>query len=202
LLVGAVVIRYVEVRRVGDVEGLNPELNRRALSDREVLEQRQINVTEVGPEHRIAWSISNRSQWLRCEGCRIEELRQSVVTQARIRNRVRPVCSAGVLRDSTVVEAVSFAIAFDWVVRTGTAADDREDLSTLPASDQIRLPSAESKLLNAGKLPAELQFVVERESKAVLDVGVRIAVFGRPNIGRKRVAPPLIALLGEGAGIC
>src|ERR1700722_7915128 len=68
LLVRAVVVRYVEVRRVGDVEGLNPELNCRAFGDRKVLEQRQINVTEVRAEHRVALSVSDRTQGLRGEG--------------------------------------------------------------------------------------------------------------------------------------
>ena len=68
LLIRAVVVRYVEVRRVGDVEGLNPELNCRPFGDREVLEQRQINVTEVRAEHRVALGVTNRSQGLRSEG--------------------------------------------------------------------------------------------------------------------------------------
>ena len=40
LLVRAVVVRDVEVRRVGDVEALDTELNCRAVRDREVLEER------------------------------------------------------------------------------------------------------------------------------------------------------------------
>jgi len=40
LLIRAVVVRYVKVRGVGDVEGLDPELNGRAFRDREVLEER------------------------------------------------------------------------------------------------------------------------------------------------------------------
>ena len=202
LLVRAVVVRYVEVRRVGDVEALDPELHGHTFGDREVLEERQVEVAEVRTEHRIALSVSDRSQGLRSEGCRIEELAEGMVAQARIFDSVWPVRPAGVLRDCTVVEAVSFAIAFDGIVGTGAAADDREDLSTLPASDHIRLPSGESELLNAGEFLAELQFVVDREAEAVLDVSVRVAVFvGRTKVGGKRIAPTLIALLGEGAGV-
>src|SRR5271170_1432176 len=96
--------------------------------------------------------------------------------QARIFDCVWPIRSSGVLRDSTVAEAVRSAIAFDGIVGTGAAADDREDLSTLPSSDHIRLPSGESKLLNTSELLAELQFVVDREAEAVLEVSVRVEI--------------------------
>ena len=72
--------------------------------------------------------------------------------------------------------------------------------STLPAGDQIRLPSGEGRLLEAGETPAELEFVVERQGEAVLQVSIRWAVFGRSDVCGKGVAPTLIALLG--ACIC
>ena len=59
------------------------------------------------------------------------------------------------------------------------------------------LPSGEECLLDAGELLAVLQFVVEREGEAVLNVVFRDAVLGRPDVGGKGVAPTLVALLGE-----
>src|ERR1700733_2428193 len=124
-----------------------------------------------------------------------------MVTQARIFDCVWPIRSAGVLRDRTVVEAVSFAITLYRIVCTGAAADDREDLSTLPACDQVRLPTGEGHLFEAGELLAVLQLVVELHGEAVLQVSIRRAVFGRADVGGKGITPTLIALLGEGAGI-
>src|SRR6202046_2240179 len=124
-----------------------------------------------------------------------------MVAQARIFDSVGPVRSTGVLRDCAVVETVSLAITLYRIVGTSAAADDREDLSTLPASDHIRLPSGERRLLEASEILAVLEFVVDREGETILQVSVRRAVFCRSDVCGKGVAPTLITLLGEGAGI-
>ncbi len=60
---------------------------------------------------------------------------------------------------------------------------------------------AKNSLLDAGELLPVLQFVVERESEAVLDVVVRFAVLDLTDLVRIGVAPTLVALLGEAADI-
>src|ERR1700679_1241102 len=105
-----------------------------------------------------------------------------MVTQARIRNGIWPVSPVGVLRNGTVVVAVRRGgwgrwAAVERIVCAGTTADNREDLSALPTSDQICLPSGEGRLLEAGKLFSVLQFIVEREGEAILEVRVRFAIF-------------------------
>lgn len=76
------------VWRIGDVEGFDSELDGGMFRDGEVLEEREVEVAEARSEQRIAPGVSNGSQGLRSEGSRIEELRQGLVSQARIRNRI------------------------------------------------------------------------------------------------------------------
>ena len=63
------------------------------------------------------------------------------------------------------------------------------------------LPTAES-LLDPGKLLAELEFVVQREGKAILDVGSAMPYSVARILVGSALLQPLIALLGEVAGIC
>ena len=74
LLVTAVVVRDEEVWRVGDVEALCAELEVDPFRDREVLEDGEVYVTEVGSKQRVALRGSNGSEGLRGEVCRVEEL--------------------------------------------------------------------------------------------------------------------------------
>src|SRR5580658_11207944 len=66
--------REDEAGSVADVVGLRTELQVHALGHREVLEERQIHVTEVGAEERVARRIANFPGRLRGEGGSIEEL--------------------------------------------------------------------------------------------------------------------------------
>lgn len=60
----ATAISDVEIRRVGDIKALGPELHLQTLRDGEVLEDRQINMAEVGPEQRVSMGGSNGSKGL------------------------------------------------------------------------------------------------------------------------------------------
>ena len=100
------------------------------------------------------------------------------------------------MRDGAIVEAEAFG-----TVGADAAVDDGEGLSTLPNRDHIGLPTGEERLLDAGELLAVLQFVVEREGEAVLNVVLRFAVLDLADLVRIRVAPALIALLGEAADV-
>ena len=68
LLVTAVVVRDEEVWRVGDVEALCAELEVDPFRDREVLEDGEVYVTEVGSKQRVALRVANGSEGLRSEG--------------------------------------------------------------------------------------------------------------------------------------
>src|SRR5579863_9077938 len=70
----AAAIADVEVGCIGDIEALRTELHLHALGDGKVLEDRQIDMSKVGPEQRVPTSSSNGSQWLRSEGCDVKEL--------------------------------------------------------------------------------------------------------------------------------
>lgn len=81
-------------------------------------------MTEVGSEHRVALGVSNGSEGLRRKRRRIEELRQSLVTETRIANLIGTICSSTILWSCTVVEAVQLAIAFDGIVCASTGFYD------------------------------------------------------------------------------
>ena len=119
LLVAGVVVCDEEVRRVGDVERLCTELQVHSFRDREVFEDGQVDMAEVGSKQRVALRVPDGSERLRSEGRRVEELRIGLVAQAGILDGVRPIISTAVLGDRTVVEAMCNAIAFDWIVYTG-----------------------------------------------------------------------------------
>ena len=142
-LVSAVVVRDVEVRRVGDVERLDPELDVQTLRGGKVFEERQVDVPEVGSNQRVALRVADRSQGLRREGGRVEELVNGLVAHTGAANRVRTVGSTTVLVDRTVVEPVRGAVAFNRVISTRAAIDDAEWLAGLPDSDGVHLPSVQ-----------------------------------------------------------
>src|ERR1700677_2209996 len=165
LLVSAIGVVDVEVRRVGDVQGFDTELQVHTLRDRKVLEERHVDVAEVGAKERVALGVPDGSEGLRSKGRRIEELRQSFVTERRVHNRVGTIGAAAILRNRTIAESETVR-----VVCAATRFDDREGLSALPDGDHIGLPSGEDSLFDAGEFLTVLDFVVERESKTVLDV--------------------------------
>jgi hypothetical protein len=92
------------------------------------------------------------------------------VTKPRVRNLVGTIVPAAVLRGCSIVEAVGLAITLDGIVDAAARVDDREGLTTLPHSDHVGLPSGERGLLDTGEALSELQFVVQTEREAVLDV--------------------------------
>src|ERR1700751_3587960 len=124
-------------------------------------------MAEVGTSQRVALGVPNRSERLRSEGRRVEELRQAVGPAMRISNCVGTILPAAVLRDSAIVEAVRPAVALNRIVGSGAAADDGEGLAALPGSDGVDLPASEESLFDPCELLAVLEFVVQREGEAV-----------------------------------
>ena len=97
----AVPQREDEAGRVADVVGLRTELQVHALRHREVLEERQIHVTEVGAEERVARRIANFPGRLRCEGGDVEELGLRPVS-TRVEESVGAIPTTAVIRHSTI----------------------------------------------------------------------------------------------------
>src|SRR5580692_2848049 len=149
----------------------------------------------VWSEQRITPSGPNCSQGLGGKCCGVEKVRQALVALPRISDLVGTILSAAILWGCTIIEAVLFAVALDGIVDATASVNDRERFSTLPGSNRIDLPSGERRLFEAGKVLAILQFIVQRESKAVLDVVLRNAVLDLPNPGWIGVAPALVATL-------
>src|SRR5580704_10550952 len=97
----AVPQREDEAGCVADVVGFRTELHVHALGHREVLEERQIHVTKVGTEERVARRIANFPGRLRCEGGDVEELGLRPVS-TRVEQSVGTISAAAVIRHSPV----------------------------------------------------------------------------------------------------
>jgi hypothetical protein len=80
----AAAISDIEVRRVRDVEALCAEPHLYTFLDRKVLEDGEVDMAEVGSKLRVAPGVSNRSECLWSEGCRIEEFSQTLIAYVRI----------------------------------------------------------------------------------------------------------------------
>jgi hypothetical protein len=144
-------------------------------------------VTEVGASQRVALGVAYGSERLRSEGCCIEEPAEGLGTRLRLRNLIGTVCTTTtatvVLRGGPIVVAEAFGI-----VSAKAAVDDGEGFPTLRNRDYIGLPAGEERLLDASELFAVLQFVVEREGEAVLDVVFGLSVLDLADLVGIRVA--------------
>ena len=127
-------------------------------------------MAEVRSEKRVALGVSNRSEWLGSECRGVEELSVGLVRRSCIADLVWPILPSAVERGRTIVIAVLFAIALDRIIGAAAGFGDRERLATLSDRDRIRLPSREDCLLDTSEALSELQFVIKRERKAILDV--------------------------------
>src|SRR3984885_6240530 len=93
--------RKNEAGCVADVVGLRTELQVHAFCHREVLEERQIHVTEIGAEERVARRIANFPGRLRCKGGGVEELGLRPVS-TRVEESVGAIPATTVIRHSTI----------------------------------------------------------------------------------------------------
>ena len=66
--------RQVQVRMIGGVEGLPPELQHLLLAEVEIFNERSIHVQDAGPDQRVAARIAEGAERLRRKGCLIEEM--------------------------------------------------------------------------------------------------------------------------------
>lgn len=98
-------------------------------------------MAEVWPELRVALGVSNRSEWLRSEGCRIEEFSQTLIAYVRILDLVGAILPSAVKWGGTIVVAMLFTIAFDRVMGAAARFSDGEWLAALPRRNCVRLPS-------------------------------------------------------------
>src|SRR5579863_1770114 len=125
----------IKVWRVGEIEALRSELHLQAFRDWKVLENGEIDVTELGSKQRIALSVPYGSERLRSKRSGIEELRIGLVAETGILDLVRAVLPAVVERGGAIVIAVLFAVTFDWVIRAAPGFGNRKRLAALPGHD-------------------------------------------------------------------
>ena len=102
----AVPQREDEAGRVADVVGLGTELQVHTLGQRKVLEERQIHVTEVGAEERIARRIANFPGRLRCKGGDVKELGLRPVSTG-VEESVGAIPATAVIRHSAISVGLS-----------------------------------------------------------------------------------------------
>ena len=157
----AAAIADVEVGRIGDIEAFRPELHLHVLGDGKVLEDREIDMSKVGPEQRISTSSSNVSQWLRSEGCDVEELDLALVAQPGILDLIRAILTPAVERRSPVVITMLLPIALDRVISAAARFGNGERLAALPCRDRIHLPSRQSESLETGEILSILKGIIK-----------------------------------------
>jgi hypothetical protein len=92
----AAAISNVEVRSVRNVEALCTELHLYTFRNRKVLEDGEVDMTEVGSELGVTLGVSDRPECLRSEGCRIEEFSQAPIAYVRILNLVGTILPSAV----------------------------------------------------------------------------------------------------------
>ena len=152
-------------------------------------------MAEVGPELRVTLRVSDRSQFLRSEGCGIEEFSQTSIAYMRILDLVGTILPSAIEWGGAIVVAVLFTIAFDRVISTAAGFGDGEWLAALPRRDRVRLPSGESELLDASEGLSKLELIVKRKGEAALNVVLRNAVLDLTDVVRIGIAPTLVAAL-------
>ena len=119
------VLHAAELRMVEGIERLEPELEAQLLRNREVLEQRQVEVVDAGRAQDVATGAAKDARrWLR-EGALVEPLVNSTSGSAlRVADEVRPVGAEG------VEEAA------------GIRRRNRDRKSLLERGDAVHLPAA------------------------------------------------------------
>src|SRR5271156_688051 len=198
----AVPQREDEAWRVANVVGLGTELQVHALGQRKVLEERQIHVTEVGAEERIARRIADFPRRLRCEGGDVEELGLRLVS-TRVEQRVRPIPATAVIRYRAIRVGLGDRLPGGRIdvgrgvviARPGIASivENREGLTALPDGDGIDLPTCERLFRYTCPVLAILKLVIQRKRKAVLDIVFRNAILNLPQPRRVSIAEALLA---------
>src|SRR5436309_638462 len=88
--------RIVEVRRVGEIEGLGPQLHVPALGEPELLDDRQVEVDVAGSAQGVSPGVAERGGSWDGKGGRVEPLppRPDVAEDRRRRVDVRPLVVA------------------------------------------------------------------------------------------------------------
>src|SRR3984885_13609267 len=141
-----------EAGGVCDVVGLRAELQVHALRHCEGLEERQIHVTEVGAEERVARRIANFPGRLRGEGGSIEELGLRPVS-TRVEESVGAIPATAVIRHSAIRVGLGDRLPVGRinirrgvvVARSGVATivENGERLTALKDCDGVEPPTCE-----------------------------------------------------------
>jgi len=165
----AVPQREDEAGCIGDVVGFRTELQVHALSHREVLEERQIHVTEVGAEERVARRIANFPGRLRGEGGSIEELGLRPVS-TRVEESVGAIPATAVIRHSAISVGLGDRLPGGGInIRRGVViawsgiasiVENGERLTALKDCDGVDLPTCQRLFRYPGPALAILKLVV------------------------------------------
>jgi hypothetical protein len=144
--------REDEAGGVGEVVGLGPELQVHALRHCEVLEERQIHVTEVGAEERVARRIANFPGRLRGEGGSVEEFGLRPVS-TRVEESVGAIPATAVIRHSAISVGLGDRLPVGRInIRRGVVValsgvasivENGERLTALKDCDGVELPTCE-----------------------------------------------------------
>src|SRR4029079_18636682 len=149
---GDVSRRRTEARRVGQVEGFEPELAASRPADADALRQRGVEVLETrGPRDADA-AVAPRAAGRAGEGVDVQPLIECLSRRRRVADAVRPFVAARGLKR-----------------RTAAVGDrDRETGSCLEIAAEP--PTANQGIRRGGAAPPERQLIARRKDEVVADV--------------------------------
>ena len=193
----ATVVINEPIGGVGDVKGLDAELQIKFLREREGLDEGYIEVAEVRSEERVALRGADGSDGLRGERCGVEELRERLVGEMRVADQVGAIVATVVLRSGAIAVRLGLTVVgADGCVNTVAAVDDAEGLAALPGGDQIGGPDR----MPVGRDEPGTQDSTVADISRLPVAGTECRVLGCSGYGQGLKLPRDTGKLGRGFG--